>query len=479
MDLRHSKILIVGFGKSGQAAARFCATRGAAVTVYDNAPAEQFTAVRKQFAEWPITFHFGAADETRSTKHEARDCFTAADLIVASPGVPLTMAGLQTARASGIPIISEMELALQEAPLPVIAVTGTNGKSTTTSLIGAILERAGIPAAVGGNLGTPMCDLLPVAARSKYWVIEVSSYQLEITPGLHPTVGVLLNITPDHLDRYPSFAAYAEAKARLCASMLPADTIIFNAEDPVVVKQAVNCPAVKVPFVVGASCFVPRASSNNEVAKHEARSTKYGSLGAIWGDAHVCANIPGHMAQTWNLTHTQLVGAHNRENMLAAGLAAACVGASAAAIEATLTSFPGLPHRCQFVREWHGVRFYDDSKGTNVGAVVKSVTSFDAPVVLIAGGLDKGTGYAELQPIARAKIKHAVLIGQARELIRDALGGCTGISLAADMSGAVREAATRATAGDIVLLSPACASFDMYKNYAERGDDYVRCVQQL
>ncbi|MBI4367239.1 MAG: UDP-N-acetylmuramoyl-L-alanine--D-glutamate ligase [Deltaproteobacteria bacterium] len=442
MQLRDSKVVIVGFGKSGQAAARHCAERGARVTVIDAQPADRFAAAARALAAWPIAYRFGAQEAPE---------LCAADLVVASPGVPLQLPGLQAARAAGVPIVGEMELALAEAPRPVIAVTGTNGKSTTTTLISESLRASGIACATGGNLGTPLCDLLAEAARAAYWVIEVSSYQLEITPSLHAAIAVLLNITPDHLDRYADFPAYVAAKTRLLAPLTPADTLIFNAEDPIVAEAAAHCRAVQVAF---------------------AAETQ-------WGDGRIRVAVPGRMAHEWDLAATRLVGRHNRENILAAGLAAAAAGARPTAVARVCREFPGLPHRCQFVREWRGIRFFDDSKGTNVGAVVKSVESFTDPVVLIAGGLDKGTGYAALQPVARVKVRCAVLMGRARELMREALAGCTETLIVDGMAAAVRLAADRARPGDVVLLSPACASFDMYDNYAERGEDFARCVREL
>ncbi|MBI2345858.1 MAG: UDP-N-acetylmuramoyl-L-alanine--D-glutamate ligase [Deltaproteobacteria bacterium] len=454
-ELRHTKVLIAGFGASGRAAARYCARSGARVRVCDDAPTETFAEAVREFADWPVQYRFGATPV---------EWFTETDLVVASPGIPPAHTGLKAARDVGVPVISEMELALHEAPRPVIAVTGTNGKSTTTSLIGAICGAAGIPVAVGGNLGTPMCDLLTEAASARYWVIEVSSFQLEITPSIHPAIAVLLNVTPDHLDRYPNFQGYVEAKARLLAHLTPADALIWNAEDPVAACLASSCAAVPVPFW---STGTPKEICDRE------------GYGACWNDGRVRAVIPSHMVHEWDWRRTALIGTHNRENMLAAGLAAAIAGAPATIIAGSAREFSGLPHRCRLVREWRGVRFFDDSKGTNVGAVVKSLQGFAEQVVLIAGGLDKGTGYSALLPVAREKVRCAVLLGQAREQMKAAMADVTETALAATMSEAVRMAAAHARPGDVVLLSPACASFDMYRNYAERGDDFIRCVMEL
>lgn len=449
MDLTGKKILVVGLGRSGLAAALFCAEARGHVTVCDAAPAAQFDAARAALAAYPITFHFGS---------EPLACFSAADLVVASPGVPLTNPGMAAARAAGIPIVSEMELAVRCCATPIIAVSGTNGKSTVVTLIGEILRTAGIPVVVGGNLGTPLLAQVAEAAAARFWVVEVSSYQLETTPSLRPRIAVLLNITPDHLDRYANFAAYAAAKALLWQSATAETELVYNADDAHVVAQLEHCRGVRVPFTCQASRRV--------------------SGGASCVDGVIQLDAGAYRAERIDVRGARLTGAHNQENMAAAACAAACAGAPSAAIAQVLRAFPGLPHRCQLVHEWHGIRFYDDSKGTNVGSVVKSLAGFTAPVLLLAGGLDKGAGYAELREPVRRGVKTLILFGAARALMQRELGVCTETVVVETMAQAVQAAVTRAAAGDVVLLSPACASFDQYRNYAERGDDFARCVQQ-
>ncbi|MBI4238858.1 MAG: UDP-N-acetylmuramoyl-L-alanine--D-glutamate ligase [Deltaproteobacteria bacterium] len=445
MELRGKKILVVGLGRSGLAAARFCAEAGAQVVVCDAAPAAQCAAAQAALAAYLITFHFDG---------EPLACFTATDLVVASPGVPLTNPGMVAARTAGIPIVSEMELAVRCCATPIIAVSGTNGKSTTVTLIGEMLRAAGIPAVVGGNLGTPLLAQLHEAAAARFWVIEVSSYQLETTPSLRPRIAVMLNITPDHLDRYANFAAYAAAKALLWQSLSADADAVFNADDAQVVAQLGACPARRIPFT-----------------RHAPRRAQVGAWCAD-GVMQLCR--PDARTERVDLRTARLTGAHNQENMMAAACAALCAGASVEAIAQVCHSFPGLPHRCQLVHEWHGVRFFDDSKGTNVGSVVKSLAGFSAPVLLLAGGLDKGAGYAELREPVRHGVKTLVLFGAARDLMQRELRDCTETVVVDGMAEAVQTAVARAVPGDVVLLSPACASFDQYRNYAERGDDFAR-----
>lgn len=425
-DLQRRRVLIVGLARSGVAAARFASQAGATVVVTDQRAAEALATARQALAGLPITYQLGG--------HDPAD-FLAADLIVASPGVPLQLPALAAAQQRGIPIVSEMELALQACPRPVIAITGTNGKSTTTALLGAIFAEAGRRAVVAGNIGTPVLDRLEAIAAAEYLILEVSSYQIEITSSLQPVTTLLLNMTPDHLDRYGSFAAYIAAK-QLLVDRLPATAaLIYNGADPIVSSMSQGCRARGIDF------------------------TPY---------------IAG-----WQGAGSALVGAHNLENIAAAALAAQQHGIAAEVIRAAIKKFPGLPHRCQHVAEWHGIHFYNDSKGTNVGAVAKSLAGFTQPVILIAGGVDKGTGYRALREPVQQHVKGLVLLGAARAAIHAELEGLVPIVEVATMHEAVAQAIRQAHAGDVVLLSPACASFDQYRDYAHRGDDFVQAVQHL
>lgn len=426
-SLAHKKVLIVGFGRSGQAAARYCAAQGAQVTVTDNGPSTQFAEVLPSFTPLKLQTHFGAHPEA---------CFIEADLIVVSPGVP-DLPQLTAARAQGTPVVGELELAVQEIKAPIVAITGTNGKSTTTALIGHLLSEGGLRTVVAGNIGTPLLDLLPEARSAQAVVLEVSSYQLETTPSLKPQIAILLNITPDHLDRYGSMDRYVLAKALILRNQGPEDVCIYNSSDPLVMQVMQSCRARKLAFSIEKS------------------------------------PVP------YQLSDTTLTGLHNFENMIAATMAAQVMGVSDAAIRQGLKTFQGLPHRLQLVRERHGVKYFDDSKGTNVAAVVKSLAGFSEPVHLIAGGLGKGSSYQELRQPVRDHVKTLILMGQAAHDMKDELGDLAQTLTVDSMALAVKAASDRARPGEVVLLSPACASFDMFRDYAERGDQFIKCVMEL
>lgn len=452
-------ILVLGLGKSGVAAARYCAGLGAQVTVVDDKSETALAPMLAQLRGVAVALYCGRQD---------LPSLDGVALVVASPGVPPAHPLLQAALAARLPVANELEIAVRACATPLVAVTGTNGKSTTTTLIGAILQAAGERVVVGGNLGTPMLDLLPTLQHAHYGVMEISSYQIETAPSLVPQVAVLLNVTPDHLDRYGTFEAYVAAKQQLVARMPVTSTVIYNATDPVVVAMMCATRAHALPFCV-AGGDTPTSSANPRGKQP----------GAYAADGIVQVRLPNGRHETWDLRAAQLTGVHNQENMVAAGLACALLGVPAAVICAVLTTFTGLPHRCQFVGEWRGVRYYNDSKGTNVGAVVKSLEGFSAPVILLAGGQDKGTGYADLQAMAAQKVKHLVAFGAARGLIAQDLSGTVPVSVVETMEYAVRRAMELAVNGDVVLLSPACASFDQYANYAARGDDFIRWIRQL
>lgn len=426
-SLKDKNILIVGFGRSGQAAARYCAAQGAHVAVTDNRPETEFAKVLPSFAALHFKMYFGGHPEA---------CFAAADMIIVSPGVP-ELEHVRAAQARGVPVMGELELATREVTAPIIAITGTNGKSTTTALIGHLLTEGGITACVGGNIGTPLLDLLPQAKLAQVIVLEVSSYQLETAPSFHPHVAVLLNITPDHLDRYGDMGRYIKAKALVFQNQTADDLCIYNIEDPEVVKVVAATAARKVPFSV------------------ERPSVPY------------------------RLADTQLTGMHNFENMIAAVLAVQAVGLEDTAIRQGLKTFQGLKHRLQFVRELGGVTYYDDSKGTNIGAVVKSLAGFSQPVHLIAGGLGKGTRYTALRSAVAAHVRTLILMGTDREIMREDLGDLATTVLVDSMQDAVKAAFAAARAGDVVLLSPACASFDMFTDYADRGNQFAKSVKEL
>ncbi len=425
VKVKGKKILIVGFGKSGQAAARYCLENGADVTVNDSRPASDFD-LRT----------YGLKDLRTCFGSHPLELFESADIIVVSPGVPLDLDGVKAANAKGTPIVGEMELF--EIKKPVIAITGTNGKSTVTTLVGKMLKKNGTKAVVGGNLGTPFLDMLEEYKNAEYVVLEVSSYQLEISPHLHPYIAVLLNITPDHLDRYSSLNSYIAAKALITKNLIGNDYLVYNESDPEVVNISRSAISKKIGFSLN-------------------------------------SKLPDGI----NLDDAKIVGSHNRENLITAAIIADIAGCSKESIQYVINNFPGLPHRNRFIREVNGVKYFDDSKGTNIGAVEKSLAGFDSKVILIAGGLDKGVDFTPIKEIIHSKTKAVVLIGAAQKRIAMVLNGSTEIVMADDMAAAVREAAARAATGDIVLLSPGCASFDMFKSYAHRGDVFVGEVEKL
>jgi UDP-N-acetylmuramoylalanine--D-glutamate ligase len=370
--------------------------------------------------------------------------------------VPLTIEGLEEARDGGVHVIGELELAVAEIKTPVVAVTGTNGKTTTTALIGHLLTQCGVKNCVGGNIGTALTDLIYDANKADWVVVEVSSFQLETTPSLAPKIGVLLNITPDHLDRHASFEEYIDLKIRVLGSLCKEGTGLYNARDKIVAKAIKKFRAELVPF--------------NSVAKMD--------KGGWFEAGALCTKIKGKEVHRYKLDKVSLVGAHNRENMLASAMVAELCGCAKEKIQRGLESFKGLPHRIELVDEHGGIRYYDDSKGTNVGATASALENFPGPVILIAGGLDKGSSYAPLASPIKERVKRLILIGEAKEKMMDELGSLTETVVANTMEEAVCKANAVATKGDVVLLSPACASYDMFRDYAERGEVFARAVKK-
>jgi UDP-N-acetylmuramoylalanine--D-glutamate ligase len=406
--------------------------------------AEELNVERAALSGLPIRFHCGDA---------ATSQLDGMDYVVPSPGVPMTHLLLQEAQARRIAVLSEVELAYRFFRAPLVAITGTNGKSTTTTLIGKMLQADGKKTFLGGNLGAPF-----IGAVSQDWdwgVVEISSFQLEWVETFRPRIALLLNLTEDHLDRYATFAEYCRAKERIFAAQKTDDVAILNRDDPLVWKLKDKVPARVISFG-----FSPLNDGVFATANE-----------IIWRD--------GAGEERFSLAGAKIHGVHNVENLMAAIAAAKVAGVSRRAIVQTLEEFPGLEHRLEFVREKDGVRYYNDSKGTNVGAVVKSLASFSAPVILLAGGVDKGGDYAPLEDAVKQKVRRLILFGAAQQTIAAALGHLTRTVLVEDIGGAVRDAAAHGQAGDVVLLSPACSSFDQFQNYAERGKVFKNLVQGL
>ncbi|HEU5463820.1 MAG TPA: UDP-N-acetylmuramoyl-L-alanine--D-glutamate ligase [Candidatus Binatia bacterium] len=445
MELAGKNFLVIGLARTGCACARFLARRGAGVLVNDRRPAAELADEIGSLRDLAIRYRLGA---------EELAWLNDIDCVVPSPGVAPENRLLREACARGIPVWSEIELAYRFFGAPIIAVTGTNGKSTTTSLIGAMLEAAGRRVFTGGNLGAPF-----IGAAGQNWdwgVLEISSFQLEWTDIFRPRIAVLLNVTEDHLDRYPSFAAYRAAKERIFKAQTVEDTAILNRDEPAVWQMHERIAARVVSFGVSPAAAGVSARPDE----------------IVWRDGE-------SNEERYSLARVKLQGVHNVENMMAAVAATKAAGLENSIIQRTLENFPGLEHRLEFVREKNRVRYFNDSKGTNVGAVVKSLASFDGPVILLAGGVDKGGDYAPLAEAVRRKVRRLVLFGTAKEIIAGALGSQTETILVDDLEAALRDAAAHAQSGDVVLLSPACSSFDQFRNYAERGKFFKRLVQQL
>jgi UDP-N-acetylmuramoylalanine--D-glutamate ligase len=444
MELNGKKFLVIGLARTGRECARFLAQRGASVLVSDRRAAADLKPEIESLAGLAIDYRLGSEESV---------WLDGVDYVVPSPGVPPENLLLEQAVTRAIPVLSEVELAYRFFGAPLVAVTGTNGKSTTTTLIGEMIKASGKSVFLGGNLGEPFVGAL---AQSWDWgVVEISSFQLEWITEFRPRIAVLLNVTEDHLDRYASFADYCAAKERIFAAQTSDDVAILNRDDPLVWQMRNRIKARVISIGVSQTPEGVFAADGEIVWRENATEERI------------------------SLRRAKLQGVHNLENMMAAVAAAKRAGVDTAAIQHTLDNFPGLEHRLEFVREKDRVRYYNDSKGTNVGAVVKSLASFTAPVILLAGGVDKGGDYAPLENGIKEKVRRLVLFGEAKEIIARALGALTETVMVDDIHAAVRDAAAHARPGDVVLLSPACSSFDQFRNYAERGKVFKSLVQQL
>ncbi len=454
MILKNRHVVVVGLARSGMAVARFLKTHGASVTVTDLAVAEDLGPLVDEARELGVTLELGG--------HGAAT-FEAAQLIVISPGVPHTLAPLAQARERGVEVIGEVELAARFIQTPMVAVTGTNGKTTTTELLGQMLAASGLKVFVGGNIGNPLIEIAHRKADLDLIVVELSSFQLDTIAMLRPHVSVLLNISPDHLDRYADIQAYADAKGRIFENQGGDDFTICNGNDKLVTAQSRNVRSRLLKFFA-------RPPHNGQSGP-----------GAIITPRQIAVCIPGMEQERIDLTRTALIGPHNRENIAAAGLAALAVGASPAGIQKAVDAFQGLAHRLEPVRTVQEVRFVNDSKATNVDAAMRALECFGRPVVMIMGGRNKGYDFTSLHDHVRKHVKKLIVIGEAGNEIMTALGQvpAQGAHKAADLSQAVRDAYAAAGAGDTVLLSPACASFDMFGSYIERGDAFRQLVEEL
>ncbi len=438
----------MGLGRSGISVAKFLATQGCTVTAADNRSEDVFGDALSEIRSLGICVALGPHNP---------EIFENCDLVVLSPGVPHTIAPVNRAREKNIPVIGEIELAYHFINIPIIAVTGTNGKSTTTLLIGEMLQQSGFRALTGGNLGTPLIELIDQQETADFIVAEISSFQLDTIDKFKPLVSIILNITDDHLDRYEGFNGYAASKARIFENQTVQDVCVLNESDATIVSIAEKLTAQRFAF----NC------------RHFNENRSWISGQTIWfhtpdaGDRHVdCIDIP-------------LTGCHNLENASAAGLAVLAVGGTISGITGALQNFKGLSHRVEYVDTVNGIRFYDDSKATNVDAVSRALESFSSPVVLIMGGRDKGGGYESLRPRISQCVKQLIVMGEAAGKIKSVFEDMVPTTMAADMAQAVKLAASFSAPQDSVLLSPACSSFDMYDSYAQRGRDFARTVERL
>jgi UDP-N-acetylmuramoylalanine--D-glutamate ligase len=449
MDVENKKVVVMGMGKSGLSAARWLAKKGARVTVSEMKEESAFSPETIQQAR-----DRGIAVETGGHR---RDTLLASDLIVVSPGVPLDLEPLAAARNKGISVIGEMGLAVQWMDTPMVAITGTNGKSTVTAFVGAMLEAAGYSVFVGGNIGTPLMDYAAGERKADIAVVEVSSYQLDTMEEFRPLVSVVLNISPDHLDRYPSYEAYAQSKLRICRDQGEGEHTVLNDDD-----EALGRFTPPSPVSVHRYGLEKRKNRQAYLENHGIRATWPG--------------LPGHL---FSLEKCSLAGRHNEENIMACVLTGLALKTDPSVIQQTVDRFKGLPHRLEWVRQIRNVDFYNDSKATNVDAAARSVASFGRPIILIAGGRDKGGDYQPLVEASRGKVRRAILLGEARDLLARAFEGKIPYGIAVDMVDAVAQAFAASESGDVVLLAPACSSFDMFTDYAHRGKVFRETVHGI
>ncbi len=448
MDLSGKKVLVVGLARTGDATARFCLGRGAKVTVADKSVSKALEERAEALRSIGVAVVLGPHEDA---------LFLAADIIVLSPGVPHTLPAILAAKARGALVMGEVELAYRFLKAPLVAVSGTNGKTTTTTLLGRMLEPAFPKVFVGGNIGDPLIGQVDKASEKDVVAAEISSFQLDTTEAFHARAALLLNVTDDHQDRYPDMAAYAASKERLFLNQTEDDFAIVNGNDGFIRRMLPRLRATKLVFA----------------------GRRQGEAGADIAPERIVFSMPDGAAWTLSLSAMRLSGAHNRENVAAAALGAYVMGVPVSDIQAALDEFSGLPHRLEFVTEIRGVRYYDDSKGTNTDAVQRALESFSEPVVLIMGGRDKDSDFTVLRDAVREKVRLLVLAGEARHVIAKALEGAARQVLTATVPEAVRIAADEAKPGWVVLLSPGCASFDAYSSYAERGRDFCRAVKAL
>jgi UDP-N-acetylmuramoylalanine--D-glutamate ligase len=447
MELKNKRVLVVGLARTGVATALFCAARGALVTATESRTEAEIGESVTKLRNAGVTVELGGHQET-TFLHQA--------LIVPSPGVPAEFPLLVAARANGVAVWSEIELAYRFLQGTLIGITGSNGKTTTTALVEHILRTAGFPTVLAGNIGTPLIACVEDTKSNTITVVELSSFQLELIETFRPNISVFLNLTPDHLDRHRSMKTYGAAKARIFENQTEEDAAILNADDPALTPYA---PARPRGFWFSRKQHVTQGAQlhgDDIVFRHDGAEETILTRGEI-----------------------PLVGAHNLENVLAAVVATRLAGATAPAVAEGIRSFNGVEHRLEFVAEINGVRYFNDSKATNVDATLKALDAFPGHILIILGGKDKGSDYAVLQKPLREKAILALLIGAGAEKIERQIQGSVTIERAGTLEHAVETASRKARRGDVVLLAPACASFDQFENFEHRGRIFKDLVRNL
>jgi UDP-N-acetylmuramoylalanine--D-glutamate ligase len=450
MDLKNKRVLVVGLGKSGLSAAMFLRAQGARVTVSDSRSA---VALAKEI---PALLEAGIMVESGG---HGLLTFRRQDLIVVSPGVPMDTPEVKQVVAFGLTVIGELELASRYLQGEVVAITGSNGKTTTTTLVGKILSDSGVPTQVGGNIGLPVIELVAKSTPETVNVLEVSSFQLETIEEFHPRIAVILNITPDHLDRHGNFEKYVAAKERIFERQGASDALVLNGDDRVTQMSAARAKS-EVFWFSGTKAVRRGAFVRDGVI--------------VWVEKEGGVTEP-----IMPVSEVHLKGAHNIENVLAAVCAARLAKVSAESIRASVATFTAVEHRLELVRKLNGIEFYNDSKATNVDATMKAVASFQKGIHLILGGKDKDSDYGTMAELLKERVKAVYTIGSAAEKIERQLHGVVKMVAAGTMQTAVTEAAKAAAAGDVVLLSPACSSFDQFENYEHRGRVFRQLVDEL
>ena len=453
------RVLVVGFGLSGVAVAKYMAKQGAKVTVTDMKQKSELADAVNACADLKLEYELG--------KHNPKT-FTTAELIVVSPGVPLNIKPLEEAVQMGIPVTNEIDLAVQAIDKPIIAITGTNGKTTVTTLVGEMFKADGKEVFVGGNIGKPLLDYVTEGLKADYIVAELSSFQMELTQKLVPAAAVFTNLEPDHLDRYPDVNAYIAAKKRLLTACDRNSFVILNHDCANTNRFAVDNVGKLMWFTKKDPMKVDPAFAENFVGSYFKPQAK-----------QIIARINGK-EEIYDTSQFRIYGEHNRENLMAAINTVRAMGVSPQAVQTVINGFKGVEHRLEFVRRKDGVYFFNDSKGTNVMSVQKSLGAFSAnPIILVAGGKDKNQDFTPLVDLVRTRVKILILLGEAKEKINRAIGDFAETFLVGTFEEAVLMAFQKSRSGDIILLSPGCASYDMFRNYEERGEYFKKLVSQL